>query len=58
MEDADLSFENSEVTATVNGGITSVKNPFHGSITADSYGEVLLDEHLWPGADCRVRVRR
>lgn len=57
MADADLAFENSEVRATVRGEILSVKNPVHGSIEADSIGEVILDENLWPGADCRVACR-
>ncbi len=55
MEGCDLSFENSEVTATVRGHIDSVKNPVHGSITADSIGEVILDENLWEGADCAIQ---
>lgn len=56
MEDTDLSFENSTVTATVQGGIISVKNPVHGKITADSIGEIILDENLWAGADCQISV--
>ena len=55
MEDADLSFENSDVTATVRGHIVSVKNPVHGAITAGSIGEIILDEHRWPQADCVIR---
>lgn len=54
MEGTDLSFENSDVTATVRGNILSVKNPVHGSIQADSIGEIILDENRWPGADCRI----
>lgn len=54
MEGTDLSFENSEVTAAVRGNILSVKNPVHGSITADSIGEIILDENLWQGADCAI----
>ena len=57
MEGCDLSFENSEVTATVNGRIDSVKNPVCGSITADSIGEVIIDEHKWAG-DCPITVRQ
>lgn len=44
MIDCDLSFEKSEVTASVKGGITSVKNPLCGTITADSVGEVIIDD--------------
>lgn len=54
MVGCDLAFENSEVTATVKGSIDSVKNPAHGSIHAGAIGEVLLDENLWPGADCQI----
>ena len=56
MEGCDLSFENSEVVATVNGHIDSVKNPVSGAITADSIGEIILDEHKWAG-ECPITVR-
>ena len=56
MEGTDLSFENSSVRATIKGGIMSVKNPETGFIKADSIGEVILDEHLRPGADCRIET--
>lgn len=56
MEGCDLSFENSDVTATVAGSIDSVKNPVNGSITADSIGEIILDEHRWPG-ECPITIR-
>lgn len=42
-EGCDLSFERSEVTATINGHIDSVKNPICGSITADSIGEIIME---------------
>lgn len=58
MEQADLSFENSEVTATVRGEILSVKNPLHGRIEADCIGEVIRDEHLPPDADCIITLRQ
>ena len=57
MEACDLSFENSEVQATVNGEITSVKNPVSGAITADKIGEVIIDEHKWPG-ECPITIRK
>ena len=56
MENADLAFENSAVHATVHGGIVSVKNPIEGSIKADEIGEIIWDEHIRPGASCRVRT--
>ena len=43
MIDTDLSFENSEVQATVNGNIDSIKNPKSGKICAAGYGEIILD---------------
>ena len=57
MVDCDLSFENTTVQATVNGEITSVKNPAGGSITADSIGEIILDEYQWKTAPCTITER-
>lgn len=45
MIDCDLSFENSDVTASICGSITSVKNPTSGQITADSIDELIIDEY-------------
>ncbi len=53
MEGCDLSFENSEVQATVQGRIDSVKNPVSGFVRADSIGETILDEHRWAG-ECEI----
>ena len=44
MIDCDLSFEKSEVEATVIGEITSVKNPYSGFVRADSIGEIIIDD--------------
>jgi hypothetical protein len=44
MIDCDLSFERSEVEATVIGNITSVKNVYSGFVTADSIGEIITDD--------------
>lgn len=44
MEGTDLSFEYSDVEATVKGHIDSVRNPRSGSITADSVGEVIMGD--------------
>lgn len=44
MDDADLAFEYSEVEADVKGHIISVKNPKEGSITADSVGEIIMED--------------
>lgn len=53
MEKCDLAFENSEVRATVRGHIDSVKNPVSGFLTADSIGEVILDEFSLSG-ECPI----
>ena len=56
MEDTDLSFEKSEVTATVNRNIVSVKNPISGSIKADSIGEIIWDEKHKEISTCEIFV--
>lgn len=48
--DADLAFEYSTVNATINGAVTSIKNPAGGYIKADTIEEIILDEYcLNPG---------
>lgn len=42
MQNTDLSFEYSDVQATVAGLIDSVKNPRSGSITADGIGQIII----------------
>lgn len=54
-EDCDLAFEYSSVQATVKGPIHSVKNPRSGSITAESYGRIVLDENIKAPADCVIK---
>ena len=56
MEDTDLSFENSDVTADVRGHIVSVLNPASGTITADSIGSILVNEHS-RSEDIEIRCR-
>ncbi len=55
--DADLAFEDSELSATIKGSITSVKNPRTGSISADSIGEIIIDENVQSPADCKIICR-
>jgi hypothetical protein len=43
MENTDLSFERSDVRATIIGNVISVKNPISGYIKADSIGELIWD---------------
>ena len=53
-EDCDLSFENSEVRATVNGDIVSVKNPVSGFVKSDSIGEIIWDEKHKKASTCKI----
>lgn len=57
MVDTDLSFEYSEVNATVNGEIMSVKNPKNGKIVADKIGEIILDENQIKDEHCEITIR-
>lgn len=43
-EDADLSFERSEVNAKIIGKIDSIKNPVAGKIVADEIGDIILEK--------------
>lgn len=56
MEKTDLSFEYSDVFATVNGEILSVKNPKSGSIVADSFGEIIFEDSVME-TNCSVEKR-
>lgn len=58
MEGCDLSFERSHVTASVNGHIDSVKNPISGSITADSIGEIILEEEIAVPGACEIIIKK
>ena len=57
LPDADLAFEYSSVNATIEGKITSIKNPKSGSISADQIGEIILDGNIKPPADCVITER-
>lgn len=54
MIDADLSFERSEVEATIKGEVISVKNPISGYIEADRIGEIILDDTLPEPSTCKI----
>lgn len=43
MKDTDLAFERSEVMATLNAPILSIKNPLSGLIRVPSAGEIIMD---------------
>lgn len=47
-EGCDLAFEYSDVDADISGHILSVKNPASGRITADSVGEIILENAVTP----------
>ena len=44
MENTDLAFEYSDVEATIQGHVDSIKNPRSGLITLDSVGEVIMED--------------
>ncbi len=52
-EGCDLSFEYSDVHATIEGSVLSVKNPKSGKIIADGFGEVIFADNNIP---CRGKV--
>lgn len=54
--DADLCFEYSTLQASINSSVHSVKNPRSGSITAQSYGTIILDEHCKAPGNCELRL--
>ena len=53
MIDCDLSFERSEVEATLTAHIDSIKNPIKGSISVPSVGEIIRDID---GADADIII--
>lgn len=52
--DADLAFEYSNVNATINGHLISVKNPSSGRIAAESIGEIIIDGNIKAPANCII----
>lgn len=54
--DADLAFEDSSVTASIDSPVTSVKNPRTGHIVASAYGEVIIDDNIKDPADCLINT--
>ena len=57
MPDADLCFEYSNLKATINSHITSIKNPGKGSITAKSIGEILIDKNCKDPKACEITIK-
>lgn len=56
MEGCDLSFENSDVEASVIGEIMSVKNARSGKIVADRIGEIITEHCVYP-AEAEIVIR-
>lgn len=54
--ECDLSFEDSEFTATVKSSIVSVKNPRSGHLKAFSIGETIIDGNILPPANCHIET--
>lgn len=54
--DCDRAFEYSSVQATIIGPIGGIKNPLSGSITAESYGEIILDENIKAPGNCEIKL--
>ena len=55
--DADLCFEYSDVHAEIKGKVTSIKNPRSGMITADSVGEIIIDDNIKQPGNCKIIIR-
>ena len=53
MEQADLSFEKSEVEATLTAPVISIKNPTSGHISLPSVGEIIQDD---PRSRCEIKI--
>lgn len=56
-KECDRAFEYSSVNADIKGTIKSVKNPASGTIVADGYGEIIIDDNIKGPADCRILTR-
>lgn len=56
VNNCDLAFEYSSVHATIKSAVHSVKNPRTGCITAESYGQIILDEHIKAPGDCELKL--
>ena len=54
MEDCDLAFERSTVEVEVSGKIDSIKNPLAGKITADSIGQIIMEEEICDSSKTQI----
>lgn len=56
-EGCDLSFEYSDVDATITGDVVSIKNPKSGKIVADSVGEIIFKDNNIP-CNGKIEIRK
>lgn len=56
LNDTDLAFEYSTLSANIVGHIPSIKNPLGGEIRANSIGDVIIDEHCRNRGECQIIV--
>ena len=57
MENTDLCFEKSEVRATVNSKIDSIKNPVCAEIAAKGVGEIILEEKYADPSKTKITIK-
>ena len=58
MEECDLAFERSTVEVEVSGKIDSVKNSLGGKITADSIGQIIMEEEICDKSKTQIIYRQ
>jgi hypothetical protein len=58
MENCDLAFERSTIQVDIRGKIDSVKNPLEGKITADSIGQIILEEEICDKTKTQIICRK
>ena len=56
--DCDLCFEYSTIQAVINSPVTSIKNPGKGSVTADSFGEIIIDKNCKDPGACQIKTNK
>ena len=56
-EGCDLAFEYSDIDATIEGHVLSVKNPRSGRIVADTIGEIVLEGSVMEN-NCDIKVKK
>ena len=56
MPSADLCFEYTTLKAVINSPVTSIKNPGGGYISAESIGEIIMDENCKNPGNCEIKT--